>query len=43
MKIMDKLGLDLMEFEPNNTSCPLEEQFWDQFDIINELTEEKMM
>lgn len=43
MKIMDKLGLDLMEFEPHNTSMPFETQFWEQYDYIMELNEEKMM
>lgn len=39
---MEKLGLDLIEFN-SNSSQPNELQFWDQFDYIMELTEEDMI
>lgn len=39
---MEKLGLDKVDFD-RHTSMPYEEQFWEQFDIIFELTEEELI
>jgi hypothetical protein len=39
---MEKLGLGAIEFD-RSTAQPYEEQFWDQFDFIMELTEEDML
>lgn len=42
MKVMGQLGLDAMEFDTKHTAEPLEEQFWNQFDGIYDLTEQEM-
>ena len=36
------MGLGHIEFD-RKTSMPYEQQFWAQFDILSELTEEKMI
>ena len=41
-KVMEKLGLSDIEFN-KHTSMPYEQQFWEQFDIIMQLSEEEMM
>jgi hypothetical protein len=41
VKVMEKLGLGLVELD-RLTSMPYEQQFWEQFDIIMNLSEEEM-
>ena len=41
-RVMAKLGLDNIEID-RKTAQPYEEQFWDQYDVIMELTEQEMM
>jgi hypothetical protein len=41
MKVLKTMGLDAVEFN-HNTAQPLEEQFWDQFDGVFNLTEAEM-
>lgn len=38
---MDKLGLGLIELD-KKTAQPYDQQFWEQFDIIMQLSEEEM-
>lgn len=38
-RVMEALGLNRIEID-RKTAQPYEEQFWDQFDVIMELTEE---
>lgn len=41
-KVMSKLHLDNIEFS-RVTSKPYEEQFWEQFDVLMDLSEENMI
>ena len=41
-KVMEKLGFDKIQID-KKTAKPYDEQWWDQFDVICGLTEEKMM
>lgn len=41
MKVLKTMGLDAVEFNPH-TAQPLEEQFWEQFDGVFNLTEAEM-
>lgn len=38
MRVMEALGMDLIELS-TKTACPMEEQFWGQFDGLCGLTE----
>ncbi len=38
---MEKLGLDHIQID-RKSAQPYEEQFWDQYDVLQELTEEEM-
>ncbi len=38
---MDKLGLDLIKIDKKSAE-PYEQQFWAQFDVVQELNEEEM-
>lgn len=38
---MEKLGLDHIEID-RKSAQPYEEQFWEQYDVIQELTDEDM-
>lgn len=40
-RVMEKLGLDHIDID-RKTAQPYEEQFWEQYDIIQELSEEEM-
>lgn len=40
-RVMTKLGLDHVEID-RKSAQPYEEQFWEQYDVIQELTEEEM-
>ncbi len=42
LKVMEAMGMHLIEFNPG-TSMPVEEQFWQSYDIIMQLTEEQML
>lgn len=42
MKVFTALGFDTMEFELHKTAEPIEEQFWNQFDGMYDLTEAGM-
>lgn len=42
VKVMEKLGLGQIEID-RKTAQPYEEQFWDQYDTIMELSEEEMI
>jgi hypothetical protein len=39
---MSALQLDQIEFNPHTSAEPNEEAFWNQFDIIYELSEQSM-
>jgi len=41
MRVMSAMGMDAVEFN-HKSAQPLEEQFWEQFDGIYDLTEAKM-
>lgn len=41
LRIMDKLGLDQIKIDKKSAE-PYEHQFWAQFDVVQELTEEEM-
>lgn len=41
MRVMETLGLGCIEFNPH-TAQPVEEQFWEQFDGVYQLTEQEM-
>ena len=41
VKVMEKLGLGAIEFN-RHTAMPYEQQFWEQFDIVMNLSEEEM-
>lgn len=41
-KVMEKMGLSCVEFD-RKTSMPYEDQLWEQFDLLMQLTEEGMM
>jgi len=41
MRVLDTMGLNVVEFN-KHTAMPVEEQFWEQFDIIFDLSEKEM-
>lgn len=41
LRVMSKLGLDKIEFDRKSAE-PYEEQFWNQYDVYMELSEEEM-
>ena len=40
-RVMEKLGLDHIEID-RKTAQPYEEQFWEQYDVIQDLNEDEM-
>ncbi len=41
VKVMDKMGLGLIELD-RLTPMPYEQQFWEQFDVVMNLSENEM-
>jgi hypothetical protein len=42
LRVMNAIGLGQIEFNPHTSAEPNEDAFWNQFDIIYQLSEESM-